>query len=284
MERKIVSLTITLIVLILVLLLAVGGFVFLRLSSQSNTLEAADAFLSEQNPAQALSEYASLLKNEFVPLVFLEKNNIELAEAGVLRSADMILSDEEAVKQLISGDVLNSIRAESKHPSVSESFLEELQIRIRYIDLLKAGTSQEAGKDLASPYSKTLAGFMTSLFQQGAVLSRDQRLASQVWDAFDSFRMDDAKRTASEISDEALRTSTLAAIDQRWAEHLVSLHDLKKNTVYAGAWYSFVYDDVSKLCGDARYAGLEESFAGADFVSGGAFSFIIGNRLNRDFF
>ena len=129
--------------------------------------------------------------------------------------------------------------------------------------------------DPASPYSEALSGFMSALVQQGAVLSSDKRLEVQVWQAYDSFLLDDAKRIAAEISDEALRTSTITAIDEKWAAHLVSLHDQKKNTVYAGAWYSFIYDETSKLSGDARYAGLEESFSGADFVSGGAFSFAV---------
>lgn len=275
MKRSILCLSIILIALILVCLLAAGGFVFLRLSSQSKTLEAADSFLADGHPAEALSAYASLLKWELVPLVSLEENSIELAESGVLRSADLILSDDEAVKQLITNDTLNIIRAEAEHPSVSESFLKELQIRIRYTDLLKAGTSQDAGIDLASPYSQALSGFMDSLFQQGAVLSRDQRLKIQVWQAYDSFHLNDAKQIASEITDEALRTSTLSAIEQKWAGYLVSLHDQKKNTVHAGAWYSFVYDEVSKLSGDARYSGLEESFSDADFISGGMFSLAV---------
>lgn len=275
MKRKIVTLTIILVSLILVCLLAAGGFVFLRLSSQAKTLETADAFLSEQRPAEALSAYASLLKAEPIPLGSLEENSIQLAEAGVLRSADMILSDDEAVGQLITNDVLNTIRAEAEHPLVSESFLDELRIRIRYTDLLKAGTSQAAGLDPASPFSMVLSGFTASLFQQGAIISQDQRLKTKVWQAYDSFLLDDAKKIASEITDESLRTSTLADIDQKWAEHLVALHNQKKNTVHAGAWYSFVYDEVSMLSGDARYAGLEESFAGADFVSGGAFSFAV---------
>lgn len=275
MKRINVLLSIILFFLVLVCLLTAGGFVFLRLSSQSETLEAADSYLSELRPAEALSTYASLLKRGLVPLGALEENNIQQAEAGVLRSADMILSNDEAVKQLILNDSLKTIQTEANHPLVSESFLRDLQIRIDYTDLLKAGTSQDASMNPISPLSKALASFTTSLFQQGSIIARDQRLSFQAWEAFDSFLINDAKQLASKISDETLRTSILITIDQKWDEYLITLHDQKKNTVHAGAWYSFVYDESSKLCGDARYTGLEDSFSNADFVSGGAFSFAV---------
>ena len=275
MKRINVLLSIILCFLILICLLTAGGFVFLRLSSESNTLEAADYYLSEQNPKEALSAYASLLKRELIPLGSLEENNIQLAEAGVLRSIDMILSDDDAVQQLITDDSLKLIQNEANHPLVSKSFLKDLQIRIDYTDLLKAGSSPDTNTNPISSFSKAFSDFTTSLFQQGTIIARDQRLINQAWEAFDSFLINDAKQIVSEISDEALRTSTLVAFDQKTAEHLVALHDQKKNTIHAGAWYSLVYDEVSKLCGDARYSGLEESFSGADFISGGAFSFAV---------
>lgn len=203
MKRRILLISIITVAVILVCLLAAGGFVLLRLSSQSKTLEAADSFLSNQQPAEALSAYASLLKEEPLPIVSLEETNIRLAESGVLRSADLLLSDDAAAKQLIETDALNTIYAEATHPSVSESFLEDLKIRIRYTDLLKAGSSQTVGTDPASPYSAALSGFMAALVSQGAVISRDKRLEVQVWQAYDSFLLDDAKQIAAEISDES---------------------------------------------------------------------------------
>lgn len=275
MKRKILIIILSVILVILLCLLAAGGFVLLRLNTQLNTLQEADSFLSDQRPLEALTSYASLLKKKNINIVSLEQNNIELAESGVLRSADLLLADDETAGQLISTDLLNSISADATHPSVSESFLEELKIRIRYTDLLKAGTSLPAGTEYNSPFSQALSGYMAALFEQGAVLSRDKRLEISAWQAFDSFNLEEAKHIASGISDEKIRTSILSSFDQKWAAYLISLHDLKKNAVHAGAWYSFVYGDTPKLSGDARYAGLEESFEGADYISGGIFSFAV---------
>ena len=296
------------ILLSLLLALAAAGFLLFRAQSRLEGLQAqADSLLEQKNYGAAMTAYGQLLQR--TPLSFFggDRPFVIRGAAGVLSCGSALLDTPEGAALLAAEGTVSDLLSLATNPAVPAGFSAELtalsdrargqlleaEEQARRAAEAQAAAEAEAQRRQAlleealqarseGRLEEALALLQDSGLQPELIpeietemeTARDRALAAEARTALEGLRLSDALSLAEQVKDPDARTALRQELENSWRQMAEQMHNIYRNKLWAGAWYTLALGEAPLLTGDRRYEGLASQLAGADAVIGGAFGWM----------